>query len=137
MNRVSVVLDTNLWISYLISKRLNRIEQLLYAEKVTLLFSEELLNEFLEVAHRPKFRRYFSEARVTELLNIFDYFGKVVEVTSRVEECRDVKDNFLLSLARDGKADYLVTGDDDLLNMRTFDATQIVSYRQFEQEVKL
>ena len=131
------MLDTNLWISYLISKRLNRIEQLLYAEKVTLLFSEELLNEFLEVAHRPKFRRYFSEARVTELLNIFDYFGKVVEVTSRVEECRDVKDNFLLSLARDGKADYLVTGDDDLLNMRTFDATQIVSYRQFEQEVKL
>lgn len=61
MKRIRVVLDTNLWISYLISKRLERVEQLLANEKIVLLFSEALLSEFLEVAHRPKFRKYFQK----------------------------------------------------------------------------
>ncbi len=106
-------------------------------EKIVLLFSEELLSEFLEVAHRPKFRKYFPETRITELLNLFDHFGEMVEVTSTAGECRDAKDNFLLSLAKDGQADYLVTGDGDLLDMKTFGNTQIVNYHQLEQKTNL
>lgn len=129
-----VILDTNLWISYLISNSLKRIDQLVYADKVMLLFSEESLREFIEVARRPKFRKYFPESRIAELLEVFDYFGEVVNVTSKVTACRDKKDNFLLALAKDGQADYLITGDDDLLDMKIYGSTRIVSYRQFEQE---
>lgn len=125
MNKIRIILDTNLWINYLISKRLRKIDRLFHAKVVVLLFSEESLSEFVEVAYRPRFRKYFSETEITELLNVFNYFGEVVEVTSGVNECRDMKDNFLLSLAIDGKADYLVTGDDDMLNMKKFGATRL------------
>lgn len=71
-----IILDTNLWISFLISRRYERLDSLLLEKKVKLIFSKELLEEF-------------------------------VEVTSEVKLCRDPKDNFLLSLAQDGKANYL------------------------------
>lgn len=41
-----------------------------------------------------------------------------IEVKSVITACRDEKDNFLLSLAVDGKADFLITGDDDLLTLK-------------------
>ncbi|MGB3849642.1 MAG: putative toxin-antitoxin system toxin component, PIN family, partial [Tunicatimonas sp.] len=59
------------------------------------------------------------------------------KVTAAAGECRDAKDNFLLSLAKDGKADYLVTGDGDLLDIEIFGNTQIMTYHQFEQKTSL
>ena len=67
IDKIRVVLDTNLWISCLISKSLKRIDQLLFAEKVVLLFSEESLGEFIEVAYRPKFRidmKFFASTKI-------------------------------------------------------------------------
>ena len=57
--------------------------------------------------------------------------SKLVKVTSKVEVCRDPKDNFLLSLAKDGKADYLITGDKDLLDIGSFGKTRIVLLAKF------
>ena len=128
-----VILDTNLWISYLISNRLIKIDLLLEQEKIRLIFSEELLQEFIEVAHRPKFKKYFSEDDINELLDLFDYFGELIEVNSVVEVCRDPKDNFLLALARDSQADYLITGDRDLLELKKFESTRIVTFSDFEK----
>jgi len=42
------------------------------------------------------------------------------------------KDNFLLALARDGNADYLITGDKDLRDMKVFEKTKIVTLNEFE-----
>ena len=50
---------------------------------------------------------------------------------SVVNLCRDYKDNFLLSLAMDAGADYLVTGDDDLLDLKSIGDCQIVSLTDF------
>jgi predicted nucleic acid-binding protein len=47
--------------------------------------------------------------------------------------CRDPKDNFLLALAKDGLADYLITGDRDLLSVKKFGKTQIVTLNEFEK----
>jgi uncharacterized protein len=130
--KVRVILDTNLWISYLISKRLNKIDVLFEENAVVLIFSEELLTEFIEVAQRPKFRKYFSEESLKKLLELFDVYGEIVQVSSVVEVCRDIKDNFLLALAKDSQADYLVTGDADLLIIKKFEHTEIVTYTEFE-----
>lgn len=126
-----IILDTNLWISYLISSRLIKIDLLLERGKVRLIFSEESLQEFIEVATRPKFSKYFSEEDIRELLDLFDYFGELIEVNSVVELCRDPKDNFLLALAKDSQADYLITGDKDLLEIKQFESTQIVTFSDF------
>lgn len=135
-NLLRVILDTNLWISYLISKRLSKIDELFEREDLVLLFSEELLEEFIEVASRPKFRKYFPAENVEELLSLFDEFGEMVEVTSELNLCRDQKDNFLLELAKDGKADFLVTGDDDLLIINNFGITEIITYTEFEERIE-
>ena len=55
-----LVIDTNLWISFLLSKRLSALDLLFQNSEIKLLFSDELMSEFIDVAHRPKFRKYFS-----------------------------------------------------------------------------
>jgi predicted nucleic acid-binding protein len=95
--QIRIILDTNLWISFLISHEQGKLDLLLSSEKVSLLFSERL----------------FAEFKTTQT------------------QCRDPKDNFLLELAVDGKADYLVTGDNDLLTLQTVANTQIIKIQDF------
>lgn len=130
--KIRVILDTNLWISYLISKELSKIDILFERDELIVIFSNELLEEFIEVANRPKFRKYFSIEDLEELLNLFDVYGEVVDVTSTVDACRDPKDNFILALAKDAKADFLITGDSDLLDLENFAGTEILKYSDFE-----
>lgn len=61
-----VVLDTNLWVSFLISNRLKELDLLLKTEFITLVFSEELLGEFLKVSHRPNLKSSL-EQRILKL----------------------------------------------------------------------
>src|SRR6056297_3421582 len=106
-----LILDTNLWISFLISSNYEKLDELLFNQKCKLLFSQELLEEFAAVAKRPKLRRYISKDELEDILETIDEVAEFVNVSSVMTECRDPKDNFLLSLAVDGKADYLLTGD--------------------------
>jgi len=131
-----IILDTNLWISYLISKRLSQIDQLILDDQLTLLFSEELLEEFIEVANRPKFEKYFSNEDVINLLLLFDFYGELVKIESNMDSCKDPKDNFLLNLAVDGKADYLITGDKDLLELEEIGQTSILTFNEFIEKTK-
>src|SRR4030042_2980916 len=103
MRSKKVILDTNLWISFLISKNLSKIDHLIHDRKIKLIFSNELIEEFITVAKRPKFTRYFANEDLKELLSFFDYYGKLIKVKIKISESRDKKDNFLLSLAVDGK----------------------------------
>jgi len=54
-----------------------------------------------------------------------------VLVTSRVKLGRDVNDYYLLSLSRDARADFLITGDPDLLKIEKYSRTKILSMKQF------
>ena len=131
-----IILDTNLWISFLISKDFSRLDEIIFSKKSILIFSQELLEEFLEVVKRPKFRRYFAQTDIEELLETIDEYGEFIVVKSRIEICRDVKDKFLLSLAVDGKTDFLLTGDQDLLMIENIGKTNIKTISSFfEDEV--
>jgi putative PIN family toxin of toxin-antitoxin system len=60
-NKVSrIIIDTNLWISFLISKDFIKLDEIIFSREGIIVFSQELLDEFFEVARRPKFRRSFS-----------------------------------------------------------------------------
>lgn len=131
-----IVIDTNLWISFLIGKTLSGLEEHISCQDVVIIFSEELFDELIEVVHRPKLRKYFSLEDIRELVALLEMKAIVVEVKEHVFECRDAKDNFLLDLCIAGKADYLVTGDADLLTLHPFRDTKIVTYRDFEAILK-
>ncbi|WP_255590442.1 MULTISPECIES: putative toxin-antitoxin system toxin component, PIN family [unclassified Algoriphagus] len=90
-----------------------------------------MLEEFFEVSERPKFKRFFKKSDVKALLNQIETFGELIRVESKVNECRDPKDNFLLSLSIDSNADFLVTGDSDLLVLGKIEKTKIVSWAEF------
>ncbi len=130
-----IILDTNLWISFLISSRHDQLDALLFDGKCTLLFSQELLEEFIAVAKRPKLRKYITREETEDLLDTIDEIAEFVEVTSNVNLCRDPKDNFLLALAKDGKADYMLTGDNDLLVLKKVGETKIMKIADFFDKV--
>lgn len=122
-----IIIDTNLWISFLITKDFTKLDDIIFSRKCILVFSQELLEEFLAVAKRPKFRRFFSPSDIEDILETIEEYADFVNVTTTVEVCRDPKDNFLLSLSVDGKADYLLTVDKDLLDLKTFSTTTIIT----------
>ncbi|KMQ70265.1 putative toxin-antitoxin system toxin component, PIN family [Chryseobacterium koreense] len=126
-----IILDTNLWISFLISKNYAQLDEIIFERKCTLIFSEELLNEFLEVIKRPKLRRFFSQEDTENLIETIEEYAEFIDVSSNVEICRDEKDNFLLSLSKDSNADFLLTGDQDLLVLEKFEKTNILKISQF------
>jgi hypothetical protein len=49
--------------------------------------------------------------------------------------CRDPKDEFLLALSKESKANYLITGDKDLLDIKVYGRTKIVTVKQFKERV--
>lgn len=136
MKSKRVILDTNFWISFLISKKFKEIDGLIQSKKIVLVFSDELLDEFIEVARRPKFKKFFAKKDIEILLEIFDQYADLINVTSEIDICRDEKDNFLLNLAVDGKADYLVSGDNDLLILEKIKNTKILRFPELIAQLK-
>ncbi len=130
MKTTKIILDTNLWISFLISNKYNELDNFLFSHQVQLIFSDELLEEFLTVIEKPKLKKYFPAQKVTQLLQLFDFYGKLIPVTKNIKLCRDAKDDFLLNLAAEGAADYLVTGDKDLLVLKKIKTTHIITWNE-------
>jgi putative PIN family toxin of toxin-antitoxin system len=129
-----IVIDTNLWISMLISKDFSYIDKSLNSRRAILIFSQDLLDEFLEVVNRPKFLKYFSKNDINLTLKFIDKNAEFINVNSNVEICRDSKDNFLLSLAKDGDADFILTGDKDLLDLKEFNSTKTITIKEFSEK---
>jgi putative PIN family toxin of toxin-antitoxin system len=126
-----IIIDTNLWISFLLTANISKLDKFFSDESIVLLFSEELLEEFIEVAGRPKFKKYFSLRMLENLLGQIRLRAEFINVTTVINLCRDPKDNFLLSLAKDGHADFLITGDNDLLVLKKLDKTKILTLTEY------
>lgn len=134
---VRIVIDTNLWVSFIISKRLDVLDALILSERSRVLFSLELIQEIQTTVSKPKLRKFFSRNSIEEMLLVFDPYIELVEITSTVAACRDPKDDFLLALAKDGRAHYLITGDKDLLSLGKFEQTAIVTFSEFIKKVNV
>lgn len=129
-----IVIDTNIWISFLLTKDFSSFDKIVSNPNLTLLFNSKLLEEFIDVAGRPKFKKYFSQTDLEELLYRMKEHGEFIFVTSSTTICRDPKDNFLLALSKDGKASHLITGDKDLLDQKRFGKTKIVTIKKYITE---
>jgi putative PIN family toxin of toxin-antitoxin system len=126
-----VIIDTNLWISFIISKRFNALDPIFQSSNIRVLFSIELIEEIRATVEKPKLKKHFDSKAVEEMLLTFESMIELIQVKSKVQVCRDSKDDFLLSLSKDGKAHFLITGDKDLLSLNRFRKTDIVTFSQF------
>lgn len=130
--KLRVVFDTNILVSFLIGKVLSGLEDFIIDNRIQILLSDELLEEMNDVLHRPKFQKYFTKDVINELIALMLSKVEIVEIKETFDVCRDPKDNFLLDLCVSGKADYLVTGDEDLLTLNPFKGVQIINYNSFQ-----
>ncbi|MBA7530017.1 hypothetical protein ES705_22220 [subsurface metagenome] len=134
---MKIVIDTNLWISFLIGKILKGLKDSIFDKRITILTSDEHLEELFSVLKRPKFKKYFTHEDIEKLSYLLDKTGVVVEIQDKVEVCRDRKDNFLIDIAINGGADFIITGDDDLLVLNPFRGISIVKVKEFEARLRL
>jgi putative PIN family toxin of toxin-antitoxin system len=94
-----VIIDTNLWISFIISKKFHLLDSVLFSGKVRLLFSRELIEEIRLTILKPKLKKHFGKNALDEMLLAFEPFIDFISVSSKINKCRDPKDDFLLQLA--------------------------------------
>ncbi len=97
---LKLIIDTNLWISFIISNKQQLLDPLLFSGKARLLFSTELITELESTITKPKLKKYFRTNALEEMLLAFEPFIDLINVQSIVTICRDPKDNFLLALAK-------------------------------------
>ncbi|MFN0214724.1 MAG: putative toxin-antitoxin system toxin component, PIN family [Saprospiraceae bacterium] len=102
-------------------------------EQIVILADAELLAELKEVCTRPKFSLFLSPEQIADFLKIISDRLTIVESTSIVEVCLDPNDDYLLAICLDSAADFLLTGDKDLLSLRTFKNTRILTITKFEE----
>lgn len=130
-----VILDTNLWISYFLRSGNSPLTSLIEHEQLIFLWSEELIEELIRVSQRDKFRKYIPIDQLSSFLVQLQSKSELVDVQSAVMLCRDPADDFLLSLAKDGTADFLITGDKDLLALSQIFSTQILTLSAFIEQI--
>jgi putative PIN family toxin of toxin-antitoxin system len=130
---IKVIFDTNVWISFLIGKRLSFIKNYISTGQITIVTTEQLLKEIKEVTGRERLKKYFPQESVIELLELLETIAEKIEIKPTHFVTRDPKDNFLLDLIDFSKADYLVTGDKDLLVHNPFKSATILTPANFEK----
>ena len=133
---MKVVIDTNVWVSYLIGSLLLGLDERILSKEIKVVVSEEMLKELSEVSNRPKFKNIFTTKKIKELFSLLDSYAIVVSPSKKVDACRDRKDNFLLEVALEEESDYLITGDEDLLVLNPFHGIKIIRPKDFEEILK-
>jgi putative PIN family toxin of toxin-antitoxin system len=126
-----VVIDTNVVISAILKE--NSVPALavdLVAREHTLLSSIDTQSEIHRVLARPRFRRYLT-AQAMNLINTIFAESEFTVITQSVTACRDPMDNKFLELALDGKADFIISGDEDLLCLTNYLGVPIITPAEF------
>lgn len=125
-SKIRVVVDTNWWVSFVINRFKSQLTEALLNPRLEFYSSDELDEEILETLNSSDLQKFVLPEIKAEFLALYPVAVVRIPVISEVTLCRDAKDNFLLSLSKDAKAHYLVTGDKDLLVLNKFGKTRII-----------
>jgi putative PIN family toxin of toxin-antitoxin system len=125
-----VIFDSNIWISFAIGKRLNELRMALSHPKIEVFTCQKLLWEVGAVIQKPKLFKYISHDRLKMLSGLMQAC-QCVDIAEQISISRDPNDDYLLDLAAAADADFLVTGDNDLLVLKSYQNTSIVSFSSF------
>lgn len=115
---LTVVIDTNLLISSMINpfgfpaRLINHLRN----GRFQIVYCREMVEEFIEVTKRAKFSKKYGITReeVSGLLRILHGRGKQIRIRGNLQLCRDTKDDMILETAILGRAEYVVSRDDDI-----------------------
>ncbi len=129
---IRIVLDTSTLVSAIGWKE-GKPRQILNKcinKDIILLISPDCLEELKEVLLRKKFD-FIDKDMKEDLLLLLSQIAEIIIPTTYIDICRDKKDNKFIELAIDGRADYIVASDDDLLSLKKVNNIRIVSPTDF------
>ena len=128
---MKILFDTNLWISFMIGKRLSSLADVLCRHDVEVYVSEQELDEIRRVIAREKFDKLISaETRYYFFEMVYDVCF-ITDITVEAKsDIRDPKDLYLLSMAESVPVDYIVSGDKDLTDLGSHAGIPILKYSE-------
>jgi putative PIN family toxin of toxin-antitoxin system len=126
------VFDTNVLISALLFNQSKPAQAFVTAlRNGVVLVSADTVSELNEVLGRKKFDKYLTEEERELFLRSLLQNTQLVEIHEKVRACRDPKDDKFLELAVNGEAEYVVSGDDDLISLHPYRHIQILAPEPF------
>ncbi len=133
---IRTVLDTNTLVSAVInigSSVAAEIYQNCKDNHFVLVISPQILSELDEVLHREKVIKAHkrSDKELQEIMNGLSRVSLSVTGNFRIEVVRDPSDDKILSAALEGKADYIVSRDRDLLDLNQYQGIKIITPEEF------
>jgi len=120
------IADTNLIISRLLLPDSKPAKAFNKAQKGgDMLVSDSTLSELAQVLARPKFDKYLSPEDRKRFFTLIAPLCIKIDIVQTITACRDPKDNKFLELALNGSADFILSGDKDLLALHPFQGIPI------------
>ena len=130
---MKVIIDCNVWISFLLGFQKELMHDILTNENMQVFVCPELTHEIDDVASRAKISIRISEEDIEQLFRLIRAYCTNAQIEKRsATDIRDTKDLYLLSFAETIDADYIITGDKDLLVLNNNQGTKILSPSQFK-----
>lgn len=130
-----VVLDTNILASALMGGSLKIIVDKWKAGVFKIIVSHNIVREYFDVIQRPKLK-----ITSDEIATVNEYLLKAAEFVTPIESVHaveaDPSDNKFLEAALEGKAIYVVSGDNHLLELKSFRGIEILTAREFIARLK-
>lgn len=137
MEKEVFILDSNIWISYVITRRLNTLVTLILDHQLNVLTSNHLIEEIQVVLLRPKFKKYLKPSDIKEFIIIHLKLCRLVDADeTTTNQLTDPKDNFLLNLYNKGKATAIVSGDKEFLHEASELNYRVLTLNKFESLFK-
>ena len=131
---MKITVDTNVIISALgWNGPEYKLMELVFDEKINMVISTQILEEFIGIAKSDKFD--FSDEEIDEFSEALLNTGKIIfpdENISRIKE--DPQDNRVLECALAGNVNYIITGDKHLLKLKEFEGIRIINASKFLKE---
>ena len=128
---IIAILDSNIFISaFLFNGNQRKLLSYAMAGKYRIAISDMILDEIKDVLLRPKFK--LTHEQVKKIINEIESLCTLYYPTETIRDaCRDEDDNIILECAVAAKAEYIITGDDDLLSIKKYKNTTIVNSADF------
>ena len=132
--KLRVVVDTNVFVSALLGGRCREIFEAFADLKFILIVSEDIAEEFRRVFLKERLKN-LSASEAEWLLAAIQLNCDLIKPDKSFNLCRDPKDNCIIEAALAADADFIVTGDKDLLVI-SLEAVPIISPREFIKILK-
>lgn len=127
---MKVVLDTNIFISGIFWQgKCNQILELWKQGKFIVIMSSEIIEEIVNVL--KDFKIKMPDEMINEWIKLILRNSEIVEITEKFDISNDIKDNIFIETAVSGNADFIVSQDYHLLNLKEFRNIRIINPEEF------